>query len=88
MVSALKLGQLLSLEPGEYKNLSIFLCLKRAFVFSHEKALTMSLQQSEEKGIGIKEIRELANQEMCFPETNKDFRTVESVVFHSPYKYL
>ena len=64
MVSAVRLGQLISNEPGECKNLSIFLCPKRAYVLL---TLTIRLQQMEGKGIAIEGIRELSSQELSFP---------------------
>ena len=46
MVSAIKMGSMISTENGECKNLLVFLCLKQAYVIPMEKALTMGLQQA------------------------------------------
>ena len=82
MVSAIKMGSLISTENGECKNLSVFLCPKRGFVIPMEKALTMGLQQAEGKGIRIDGIRELALQELSFPEDNKDCRNFMNIFIH------
>ena len=82
MVSAIKMGSLISTENGECKNLSVFLCPKRAYVIPMEKALTMGLQKAEGKGIGIEGIRELASQELSFPEDNKDCRNFINIFVH------
>ena len=82
MVSAIKLGQFISTENGECKNLSIFLCPKRAYVIPLEQVLIMNLQQAEGKGVGIDGIRKLVIQELSFPEDNKDFQNLVNIYIH------
>ena len=76
------MGRLLSNDLGKCKNLSVFLCPKRAYVFSSEQALQIGLQQVEGRGIRIGGICELACQELSFPPDNVDQQNYLNIFVH------